>query len=39
LLLIEIKGGEDIKDVGAENCSDEEGEKEEEERPCFSLSA
>ena len=37
LLLVEVKGGEDVEDIGVEDCSDEEGEKEEEERPCFSL--
>jgi hypothetical protein len=39
LLLVEVEGGEDIEDIGVEDCSDKEGEKEEEGRPCFSLSA
>ena len=40
LLLVEVEGGEDVEDIGAEDCSDEEGEKEEEEgRPCFNLFA
>ncbi len=39
LLLVEVEGGEDIEGIGVEDSSDKEGEKEEEERPCFSLSA
>jgi hypothetical protein len=39
LLLVEVEEGEDIEDIGVEDCSDKEGEKEEEGRPCFSLSA
>ena len=39
LLLVEVERGEDVKDIGAEDSSDEKGEKEEKERPCFSLSA
>ena len=43
LLLVEVRGGGedvgDVEDIGAEGSSDKEGEKEEEERPCLSLSA
>ena len=42
LLLVEVEGGENVKDIGVEDGSnkDKEGEKEEEEeRPCFSLPA
>jgi len=39
LLLVEVEGGEDIEGIGVEDSSDEGGEKEEEKRPCFSLSA
>ena len=39
MLLVEVEGGEDIEDIGVEDCSNKEGEKEEEGRPCFSLSA
>ena len=39
LLLIEVERGEDIEDIGVEDSSDEEGEKEKEERPCFSFFA
>ena len=39
LLLVEVERGEDVEDIGAEDSSNEEGEKEEEKRPCFSLSA
>jgi hypothetical protein len=38
LLLVEVEGGEDVEDIGVEDYSDKEGEKEEEGRPCFSLS-
>jgi len=38
LLLVEVKGGEDVKGIWVEYSSDKEGEKEKEERPCFSLS-
>ncbi len=39
LLLVEVEGGENVEGIGVEDGSDEEGEKEEEERPCFSLPA
>ena len=40
LLLVEVEGGESVEDIGVEDgSSNEEGEKEEEERPCFSLPA
>jgi hypothetical protein len=32
LLLVEVEGGEDIEDIGVEDCSNKEGEKEEEGR-------
>jgi len=37
LLLVKVKGGEDIKDIGVKNSSNKEGEKEEKERPYFNL--
>ena len=38
LLLVEVEGGESVEDIGVEDGgSNKEGEKEEEERPCFSL--
>ena len=37
LLLVEVKGGEDVEDIGVKDSNDEEGEKEEEDRPYFSL--
>ena len=39
LLLVEVEVGEDIENIGVEDCGNKEGEKEEEKRPCFSLSA
>ena len=37
LLLVEVEGGENVEGIGVEDSSDKEGEKEEEERPYFSL--
>ena len=37
LLLVKIKGGEDVKDIGAEDNSNKEGKKEEKKRLCFSF--
>jgi len=39
LFLVEVEGGEDVENIGVKDSSDEEGEKEEEDRPCFSLFA
>jgi hypothetical protein len=39
LLLVEVEGGENIKDIGVEDGSDKDREKEEEKRSCFSLPA
>ena len=38
LLLVEVEGGESVKDIGVEDGGrNKKGEKEEEERPCFSI--
>ena len=39
LFLVEVEREEDVEDIGAEDNNNEKGKKEEEKRPCFSLSA